>query len=169
MPLSTAVKPVLPIEEFLHPLPLTALAILSINDHWLKGSGLLPGALTGKLSDVAGLFFFPLLMTAIGRCLGSLVLWRRVGLRAWMLLVAIALTTTLFTLLKIAPAFVAWFELAAPRLDPTGLVRPFEVTLDRTDLLTLPIMGLTWWHGRRFFEPGRAERARSRAQKPTAT
>ena len=156
-----ALKPVLPIEEFLHPWPLVALAILSINDHWLKGSGLLPGVLTGKLSDVAGLFFFPLLLTALGRCLASAAGWRRVPLRSWMLALAISLTTILFVLLKTSPSFVAWFEAATPRLDPTGLVRHARVTLDLTDLLTLPVLALTWWHGRRFF-------ARD-PQKPIAT
>jgi cysteine-rich repeat protein len=35
---------------------LLSLAVLAANDHVLKGSGLLPGWLTGKLSDVAGMF-----------------------------------------------------------------------------------------------------------------
>src|SRR5690242_20127817 len=51
----------------LHPLPLAAVAVLAINDHLLKGAGVLPGWLTGKLSDIAGLFFFPLLLTALAR------------------------------------------------------------------------------------------------------
>lgn len=149
----TALKPVLPIEEFLHPLPLLALGILAINDHWLKGSGVLPGWLTGKLSDVAGLFFFPLLCTALARSVASVPLGRRVALRPWMLASTIVLTTILFTLLKTSPAFVAWFEATSPKLDPTGLVRHVDVTLDPTDLLTLPVMAFTWLHGRRFFGP----------------
>lgn len=51
-------------EHICHPVALAAVAVLAANDHLLKGSGLLPGALTGKLSDVAGLFFFPLLLSA---------------------------------------------------------------------------------------------------------
>lgn len=144
-------KPVLPIEEFLHPRPLLALAILTINDHWLKGSGLLPGWLTGKLSDVTGLFFFPLLVTAIARTLASVVLRRRVALRPWLLACAIALTTIGFVLLKTVPAFVEWFQWASPKLDPLGVVRRVRVTMDLTDLLTLPVMAATWWHGRRYF------------------
>src|SRR5688572_15378792 len=42
-----------------------ALAVLALNDHVLKGSGLLPGVLTGKLSDFAGLIVAPLLLCAL--------------------------------------------------------------------------------------------------------
>ncbi len=45
-----------------HPLPLASVGVLALNDHLLKGSGLLPSWLTGKLSDFAGLFFFPMLL-----------------------------------------------------------------------------------------------------------
>jgi hypothetical protein len=47
------------------PLPLAAVAVLALNDHVLKR--LWPSALTGKLSDVAGLFFFPVLLAALIR------------------------------------------------------------------------------------------------------
>jgi len=40
------------------------LAVLALNDHVLKGADVLPGWLTGKLSDFAGLLFFPLLLQA---------------------------------------------------------------------------------------------------------
>lgn len=46
----------------MHPLPMAAVLLLAINDHWLKQAH--PSALTGKLSDFAGLFFFPLLLEA---------------------------------------------------------------------------------------------------------
>lgn len=50
-----------------HPAWLAALAILVTNDHLLKGSGLLPGWLTGKLSDLAGLFVAPVLLALLFR------------------------------------------------------------------------------------------------------
>jgi hypothetical protein len=43
-----------------------ALSVLVLNDHWLKGAGLLPGWLTGKLSDFAGLIVAPILVTTAG-------------------------------------------------------------------------------------------------------
>jgi len=50
-----------------HPLPLAAVLGLALNDHLLKGADLLPMAVTGKLSDVLGLFFFPALLLALWR------------------------------------------------------------------------------------------------------
>jgi len=44
------------------PLFLTGLVLLIINDHLLKAS--YPGIVTGKLSDIAGLFVFPLFFSA---------------------------------------------------------------------------------------------------------
>ncbi len=46
----------------LHPAWLAALVVLALNDHVIKGSGLLPEILTGKLSDVAGMFVAPALL-----------------------------------------------------------------------------------------------------------
>jgi hypothetical protein len=48
----------MPADGLLHPYPLVAILVLIVNDHWLKG--LWPGPVTGKLSDMAGLAFFPL-------------------------------------------------------------------------------------------------------------
>ena len=59
---TTAVRRV-PGELVLHPVPLVALAVLLLNDHVLKAAA--PGWVTGKLSDVAGLAFFPFLLLAV--------------------------------------------------------------------------------------------------------
>ena len=48
-----------------HPMFLGSLALLVLNDHVLKGSGLLPNAVTGKLSDVAGMFVAPVLLALL--------------------------------------------------------------------------------------------------------
>lgn len=52
-----------PGELALHPVALVGLAALLLNDHLLKA--LAPGWWTGKLSDVAGLAFFPFLLVAL--------------------------------------------------------------------------------------------------------
>ena len=44
-----------------------ALLTLAINDHVLKGGGLLPGWLTGKLSDFAGLVVLPVVLAVLLR------------------------------------------------------------------------------------------------------
>ncbi len=56
-----------PSRALFHPAFLPAVALLAINDHLLKGSGLLPGALTGKISDFAGLFAAPLVLAVLLR------------------------------------------------------------------------------------------------------
>lgn len=48
---------------FTHPLTLISLGVLLLNDHILKT--LTPSWLTGKLSDFAGVFFFPFLLAAL--------------------------------------------------------------------------------------------------------
>jgi hypothetical protein len=50
------------------PCVLLAIALLVLNDHVLKSAA--PGAVTGKLSDVAGLVFFPLLLAAAAETFG---------------------------------------------------------------------------------------------------
>jgi hypothetical protein len=91
--------------DLTRPAPLIAAATLAINDHALKGAGLLPAAVTGKLSDVAGLF----LAGIVGVCLvrgaaaaGTGRRARRDGPLAIVTLVAIALA---FSALKLWPAF----------------------------------------------------------------
>ncbi|MFW5920795.1 MAG: hypothetical protein ACOCUS_03055, partial [Polyangiales bacterium] len=52
----------------LHPAWWGALALLVLNDHLLKGSGLLPAAVTGKLSDFAGPVVATVLVIAVLGC-----------------------------------------------------------------------------------------------------
>jgi len=49
----------------LKPLFWISILTLFINDAFLKSSGIIPSVITGKLSDLAGLFFFPLLLISI--------------------------------------------------------------------------------------------------------
>ncbi len=46
-----------------HPLTLAALVLLLVNDHLLRR--IWPSALTGKLGDLAWLFFIPIALTAL--------------------------------------------------------------------------------------------------------
>jgi hypothetical protein len=94
--------------SLVRPGALVALGVLITNDHLLKGSGLLPGWLTGKLSDFAGLYLFPILVF---------------GLFGHARVVGIA-TALGFLSVKLVPAvngFVAsaWGPM---RMDPTDLV-----------------------------------------------
>lgn len=112
-----------------HPTPLAALAVLALNDHVLKGAGVLPGWLTGKLSDFAGLALFPVLLTAI------VELHPRAPRRLLVALGATLATGLTFSLLKTWPAANA----LANRAWGT-------VVLDPTDLVALPALGLALHH-----------------------
>lgn len=64
-PEETADEDVLPVTVLLRPVPMVALSVMVLNDHLLKGSGLLPSWVTGILSDFSGLIFFPLLLMTL--------------------------------------------------------------------------------------------------------
>ena len=117
-----------PGRALLTPTWLAALALLGVNDHLLKGAGLLPGALTGKLSDFAGMLVAPVLLAAI------------LGLRSRRgLLWCHAAVGAVFAAIKVSPAAAdAWSWLM-------GLVGPaWVITVDPTDLLALPALALGW-------------------------
>jgi hypothetical protein len=50
-------------ERLLRPLIIASVCVLVVNDHWLKAA--YPGVVTGKLSDIAGLVFFPSFLQAL--------------------------------------------------------------------------------------------------------
>lgn|SRR5690606_1228871 len=60
-----------PGDGMLHPLCLVALLLLIANDRWFKAA--YPGLISGKLSDLAGMFFFPTLVVALVEILLSLL------------------------------------------------------------------------------------------------
>lgn len=136
---------VLPIGEALHPVTLVALAALVVND-WILKPRLGPSVLTGKLSDVAGLVAAPVVLTAlvglallVARALGAST---RPHLTHRRLVIAIAATGAVFAAIKLSPRISQWF------VDALSIVRPAAVALDRTDLLCLPALAISYWIGR---------------------
>lgn len=132
--------PVVRGRDLLHPLPLSAVALLALNDHLLKASSWAPRALTGKLSDFAGLFFFPILLVAMGRVA------RPTARTAPLAIGAAALTALVFAAIKIEPHANA---LAARALG--------SCARDATDLVALPMtaLGALWCVLRQRAEEGR--------------
>lgn len=139
-----------------HPAAVLALATWIVNDHWAKAQ--YPGAVTGKLSDVAGLLVFPLLLVAIldaprwllGRADDS-----PVRSHERRLLACIVATGACFSAINLWPAAAqAWaWGLGAGQWVLAGLPArgpiPASVTLDPTDLAALPCLGLAWLIGSR--------------------
>ncbi len=117
-----------PGRALLTPTWLLALALLGVNDHLLKGAGVLPGALTGKLSDLAGMIVAPALLAAL------LGLRSRRGLLACHVAIG-----TVFAAIKVSPAAAdAWSWLM-------GLCgNAWTITVDPTDLLALPVLAIGW-------------------------
>src|SRR6185436_5470958 len=66
-PHSATIHPDVPGGRLLHPVVLASIALFVVNDHVFKPAH--PGWLTGKLSDVAGLIFFPVLLAAVAELL----------------------------------------------------------------------------------------------------
>jgi hypothetical protein len=118
-----------PSRGLLHPVWLVSLFLLALNDHVLKGAGLLPPVLTGKLSDVVGLLVAPLLLAALLR------------VRSWRPWVACHLAVgAVFSAIQLsAPIADGWSALM-------GLVGfAWVITRDPTDLLALPVLAASLW------------------------
>jgi hypothetical protein len=140
-----------------------AVVVLFVNDHALKHA--YPGLVTGKLSDVAGMIFFPVLLTAL---LWALVPRARRSDAAHDRLLAIACVATalVFTLTKTTllgnEAYRAsWGALqwpyralvalahhrTLPRIARVVLVR------DASDVLAVPFVLVAYATGRRGNQP----------------
>jgi hypothetical protein len=102
-----------------------AVAVLILNDHVLKGAGVVPEVVTGKLSDVAGLFFFPILLVCVAE--------RLMGPRLRVEALSCAATAAVFTILKTCPDASSW----ATRVWG-------EVVCDPSDLLALPSVAVAY-------------------------
>jgi len=111
-----------------HPLFWVALIVLVLNDHVFKGGDLLPGWLTGKLSDFAGLIVAPIVVAALLRART-----RRGHALAFLLVGGWFVGANLF-----APVAEATTALASS----FGLSWTFWV--DSTDLVALAVLPLTW-------------------------
>ncbi|HET7506075.1 MAG TPA: hypothetical protein VFK02_33880 [Kofleriaceae bacterium] len=141
-----AAAPALPLGEALHPATLAAVLVLIVND-WVLKPWLGPGLVTGKLSDLAGLAFAPVVLSAaIGLVLH---LAARLGARIdpslsrARLLACIAATGAVFAAVKLDPAAARLLAALISRLG-----RPAAIYLDPTDLLCLPALAISAWIGR---------------------
>lgn len=152
-----------PSHGLLHPAALASVALLLVNDHYLKATW--PGWLTGKLSDFAGLAFFPLLLAVGATWLQSRFSRGGSPTGRW-LAMSIAVTGAVFASIQISDlageayrrglALLQWPVRAALRVAEgetlPGLGRA-ALTPDPTDWVALPALGIAWWIGRRAWGP----------------
>jgi hypothetical protein len=122
-----------------HPSTILCLAVLLLNDHVLKV--LTPNAFTGKLSDFAGLFFFPFLLTAFL----SLPLERLRLSPHKVAVLAFGSTAIWFSLIK--TTFWANTLMVAGIKSLFDL--PIQIIRDPSDLIALMVLWPSWLHWRR--------------------
>jgi hypothetical protein len=136
-----------PGEALLHPVAVAAVGILLLNDHVMKQAS--PGWLTGKVSDFAGLIFFPLLAVSLVELVSTL-LRKPVTPSAIHLDLALSITGVAFALVKLIPAVGDWYSVIWGWLSSPvhGSTTPVALVQDPTDLLALPALLIAWWIGR---------------------
>jgi hypothetical protein len=141
----------------LHPIALLCIAALILNDHMLKHE--VGGWWTGKLSDFAGLVFFPLLVHAGWEYIATWTGRSRAGSRR-VLIGCLVVTAVGFSIIQLwdpagdayraGLAAVQWPYHAVVAVisgDPTPSVGRVHLTQDPTDLIALPALGVAAWLG----------------------
>lgn len=128
--------------------------LLVANDDFLKGR--LHDALTGKISDAAGIILLPFLTVA-----SCEVARRRLHIKPWGLTsggirLAVVFTGIVFVLVKIwSPATAAYRDATATIQWPVLAIHSFTVgghlpdphvviVQDRSDLMVLPLLAIPW-------------------------
>jgi hypothetical protein len=136
-----------PGDVLLHPVVLASIVVLMVNDHVLKAA--VPGVLTGKLSDLGGVLFFPLLLVAGWElALAGLGRWRAPSSRS--LFAAVAVTALAFACVKttaIGSVAFAWglgslqwlvrSAWSSVLVAPQPRLQPVVVIQDPSDLVAL--------------------------------
>lgn len=155
-----------PGDLLLHPVGWLSLGLWIVNDHVLKAAW--PGLWTGKLSDVACLIAFPLLCVSAFEVLSAALggRWMRSGaalgvalLLAGGTMVAINLWEPAAWVYRHGLGLAQWpFFCLSAALRGAALPSPGTVslTMDPSDVWTLPSLAAAWWVHR----AGRASVAR---------
>jgi len=127
--------------EFFAPIPLAALALMVVNDMYLKA--VFHSAVTGKLSDIAVCFFMPLFLSELlGIFFGATPRLR--------LALGGLVTGALFAALEVvAPVTTFALNLLGELGPRLGIMRPFRMTSDWTDLFCLLLIPAALAYGRR--------------------
>lgn len=122
------------LRAFSHPLSLFSIMLLLVNDHILKVVA--PSYLTGKLSDFAGLFFFPYLLAGLFGLVGEPFGFspRQIARAAF------GFTTLWFAGLKTVP----WLNTFTAEMAEILLGHSTFYVLDLTDLISLLFLPFSW-------------------------
>jgi hypothetical protein len=150
------VRPSTPGDAMLHPVAIAAVGVLIANDHVLKDRW--PGIVTGKLSDVAGLVFFPLLLLSLVEIAKALT-GRLQHPSRQLLTTCILVTGSIFAAAELFPVGDHLLEVVFGWIRwPIGALggaagQPAALTQDPADLFALPALLTAWVVGRRRTAP----------------
>lgn len=149
-----------PGDFLLHPISLGAITVLIVNDWYIKRYW--PGFVAGKLSDLAGLIFFPLLLVALAEFAALLFHrpWR--ASRSTFIFVAVVVAVVFASTKAIEPVrnadevalgWLWWLPDAAYRLatgEDAGSPGRHQVLADLSDLMALPCVLVAIWIGGKY-------------------
>ncbi len=129
------------------PIALAAIALLVLNDHVLKAA--MPGVLTGKLSDVAGMVFFPLVLAAaLEWCVRSRHLVLGTAIATGVVFAAIKTIPLAADAYRIGLGALQW-PFRAIKAGVLGDAMPglahVRLTMDPTDLIAVPAVLVAVW------------------------
>lgn len=143
----------IPGDLLLHPVPIVALAVVIVNDRWLKVHH--PGIVSGKLSDFAGLVYFPLFVASAFELARWIIRRDRWMIGPRFVDTVTVITGTVFALAKIwhpwAEAYrsvfgVVWWPVdtlgSFVRGDGFAPLGRLGLVQDPTDLVALPMLCL---------------------------
>lgn len=152
-----------PGDLLLHPVAIMALVLVIFNDRVLKVD--YPSELSGKLSDFAGLVYFPLFAVAAVEALRWLVRRNRWELTSRAVVNVAVVTGLIFVAIKVwYPAGEAYRSVMGAVMYPISLagnlvrgdgvpeLARVALVADRFDLLAIPVLLLPVWVARRVMD-----------------
>lgn len=132
------------IRFFINPLPLSAVLVMAVNDHWLKFQ--YGNAFTGKLSDFCGVFYFPIFLLALVVTAGELFHRKPIRVGWSITLAAIFFTDFLLILVKLSAPSARMIEAFF-----SSYVFPIRLVQDPTDLVALAMNPVTYFYLRSYW------------------
>ena len=121
------------------PLPLCGLALMALNDHWLRVAW--PGPVTWKVSDVAVLLYLPALLCALWSLAPRP--WRPRALSRVALAGSCVCSGAALAAINLSPDLSHFYVRALELVFPG----PFAYTPDPSDCLALLVLPVVAWDG----------------------
>jgi hypothetical protein len=160
-PMDRAATGVVPGMEIFGIVPLLGAVVLILNDQFLKAAQ--PSWLTGKLSDVAGMMFFPFLLSAtwswgkyaVLRLGQKPVFPPDVALTLPVLTVCVALSGFCLAFINVSAFGNDCYVQLLCAINFFNRSGDIQSTMDASDCLALAILPAVWWWGKQWIDTDR--------------